>query len=278
VTFVVLVGIILLLFGVLLFREPELRRWGARVARRREGTIRAAVGRFQPRDIQRQALALIKEQSQVSIGYAHLPSDVTVFLNPDDLERLGAAREHVTRELAEQITQLDKKSAGGEVVYLLAARPQVKLEAAPLNHGTVEIAPAWLEGTSPLTAMLPTDAAGPDPTAPRLRIEPDGSEPTEVVLSGRMTIGRAPASTIPINHEGISRDHAVIEVDDDCEVTITDLGSLNGVEIGKVGRIRPKAPVRIEPGEVVRLGRHVRLELVSEKTEVQPTRGEGHGD
>lgn len=277
-TLVVLVGIILLLVGVLLFREPELRRWVASVARRREGTIRAAVGRFQPRDIQRQALALIKEQSLVSIGYAHLPSDVTVFLNPDDLERLGSAREHVTRELAEQISQLDKKSAGGEVVYLLAARPQVKLEAAQLNPGTVDIAPAWLEGTSALTAMLPTDATGPDAAAPRLRIEADGLEPTEVVLSGRMTIGRSPASRIPINHEGVSRDHAVIEVDGDSEVTITDLGSLNGVEFGNIGRIRPDAPVRIEPGEVVRLGRHVRLELVSEKTEVQPARGERHGD
>jgi hypothetical protein len=273
------VGIILLLAGAFLFREPELRRWGASVARRREGTIRAAVGRFQPRDIQRQALALIREQALVSIGYAHLPSDVTVFLNPDDLERLGAARGHVTRELAEQISQLDKKSAGGDVVYLLAARPQVQLEAAAqLNPGTVDIAPAWLEGTSALTAMLPTDAAPPDPAAPRLRIEADGLESTEVVLFGRMTIGRAPVSSIPINHEGVSRDHAVIEVDGDSEVMITDLESLNGVEIGQIGRIRPNAPVRIEPGEVVRLGRYVRLELVSDKTEVQPALEERDGD
>jgi len=272
------VVIILFLVGVLLFREPELRRWGTSVARRREGTIRAAVGRFQPRDIQRQALALVKEQSLVSIGYAYLPSDVTVFLNADDLDRLGAARGHVTRELAEQISKLDRKSAGGEVVYLLAARPQVKLEAAQLDPGTVDIAPAWLEGTSALTSMLPTDDTGPDPAAPRVRIEADGLEPTEVVLAGRMTIGRAPASSIPINHEGVSRDHAVIEVEPDSKVTITDLGSLNGVEVGKIGRIRPDGPVDLEPGEIIRLGRHVRLELVSEKTEVQPAGEERHGD
>ena len=276
-TLVVLVGIILLLVAVLVFREPELRRWGARVARRREGTVRAAVGRFQPRDIQRQALALIKEQAMVSIGYAHLPSDVKVFLNPEDLERLGAAREHVTRELAEQVTQLDKKSAGGEVAYLLAARPQIKLEAiAQLPSGTVEIAPAWLEGTSALTAMISTDDEVPDPAAQRLRIEADGLDPIEVVLHGKMTIGRAPGSTIPINHQGVSRNHAVLEAAGS-EVTITDLDSLNGVEFDGIGRIRPNAPVRIEPGEVAHLGRHVRLELISDRTEVQPAREAADG-
>ena len=273
-TLVVLIGIILVLAVVVIFREPELRRWGASLARRREGTLRAAVGRFQPRDIQRQALALIKERSLVSIGYAYLPSDVTVFLNPEDLERLGAAREDVTQELAEQISQLDKKSAGGEVVYVLAARPQVKLEAAAqLNPGIVDIAPAWLEGTSALTAMLRTEEAEPDATAPRLRITTEGLEPVEVPISGRVTIGRSPSSGVPINHQGVSRDHAAIEVDEESNVTITDLRSLNGIEIGKIGRIRPDAPVRIGPGDVVRLGRHVRLELVSEKTEAQPARG-----
>ena len=274
---VVALGIIVGLIAIILFREPELRRWMARVARRREGSLRAAIGRFQPRDIQRQALALIKEQALVSIGYAHLPSDVTVFLNPVDLERLGAAREHVIRELEEQISQLDKKSAGGETVYLMAASPKVKLDAAAqLAPGTVDIAPAWLEGTSALTAMIPTDDVDPDSAAPRLRIEADGLEPTEVVLSGQMTIGRAPTSSIPINHQGVSRDHALVEVGAESNVTITDLDSLNGVEIGGIGRIRPSAPVRIEPGNVVRLGRHVRLELTS-KTEVYPAKEE-HAD
>jgi hypothetical protein len=273
VLLIVLLVMVAVLAVALVLREPELRRWVRTVVLRREGSIRAAIGRFQPRDVQRQALALIKERALVSIGYAHLPSDVTVLLNPQDLDRLGAAREHVVRELAEQIVKLDGESAGGEVVFLLAAQPQVQLEAATqLAPGTVEIAPAWLEGTVAVTALISTDEAEPGPAAQWLRIRIDDLAPTEVPVSGRATIGRAPSSNIPINQPSVSRNHAVISVEGE-DVTITDLASRNGVEVGGIGRIRPNESVRVEPGDVVHLSRHVRLELISEQTEVYPEEG-----
>jgi hypothetical protein len=266
---IVLLGLVVLLIGVLVWREPELRRWLTTVALRREGTVRAALGRFQPRDIQRQALALTKEKALVSIGYAHLPTDITVLLNPEDLERLGAARDHICTELAAHVAELDGGSAGGEVIFLLAAKPHVELDAdRSIQPGTVGIAVAWLEGTSALTALLPTEHASTDQgDAPRVAITVDDTEPVEVALSGRMAIGRAPTSAIPINHPSISRNHAVLAVDDDSAVTITDLGSRNGVEVPRVGRLEPDTPVRISTGEALHLGRHVRLELLAGPTQ-----------
>jgi hypothetical protein len=139
----VLLLIVLVLASVLVLREPEIRRWLATVLRRREGTVRAALGRFHPRDIQRQALALIKEKALVSIGYAHLPTDITVLLSAEDYERLGTAAGHVSRELAEHVAALDGTDAGGETTYLLAAAPQIKLQAGPgVAPGAVDIAVA----------------------------------------------------------------------------------------------------------------------------------------
>jgi dual specificity MAP kinase phosphatase len=81
-----------------------------------------------------------------------------------------------------------------------------------------------------------------------------------------MTIGRAPGSAIPINHTSVSRHHAVLSVDEDSVVTITDLASRNGVEVGRLGRIAAEAPVRLQTGDTVSLGRHVRLEFLAGST------------
>jgi hypothetical protein len=268
---IVLLILALVALGTLVVREPELRRRLISGVMRGQGAVRAAFGLFSPRDLQRQALALVKEKALVSIGFAHLPTDVVVLVNPDDLEALAATREHVTRELAEQIAALDGTNAGGSTVFALGARPQVKLApSAEVPAGTVDVKAAWLEGTVAVTALLAAEE-GPAPgRGPRLRIEVDGQDPSEVVLVGRMTVGRAPGSDIAINHEGVSREHALLNVAAPGQVTIVDRGSVNGVEPEGAGRIAPNQPVPIRPGETVRLGKHVRLELVSEPTEPMP--------
>lgn len=276
-----LVLIVVVLTAAFVWREPELRRRFLAWVLRGQGLVRAAFGLFSPRDLQRQALARIKEQSKVSIGYAHLPTDIVVLLNPEDLERLGATREHVASELAEQISELAGANAGGSVVYLLGARPQVKLEAdGQVQAGTVEIRAAWLEGTVAVTALMSAaDEVPPSAPGPRLRIEAEGAEPCEVALAGRMTLGRAPRSDVPINNPGVSREHAVLVVEGPLEVTITDLNSVNGIELPGTGRIPGGKPLTIRAGEAFQFGRHVRLELVSDETELMPTGQEqGVGD
>jgi len=275
-----LIVIVLLLIAALVLREPEPRRRIAAAVLREQGAVRAGFGLFAPKDLQRQALAQIKEKALVSIGFAHLPTDVTVGVNAEDLERLGATRDEIVRELAAEMADLQGKNAGGSVIFALGARPQVKMEGNPrIQPGTVEVSAAWLEGTAAVTALLgpeETEAQGP---SLRLRIEVEGQDASEVLLAGHMVIGRAPTCDIAINHLSVSREHALLAVVDAQEGNITDLDSSNGVEIAGSGRVRPRTPTEVKVGDAVHLSKHVRLEMLSAEAPTQvATGGEEPGD
>lgn len=69
--------------------------------------------------------------------------------------------------------------------------------------------------------------------------------------AGDVTIGRHRGSGIPIDHETISRFHAVIHLGP--PHTIEDLGSANGVSVDGV-RLSPGTRQTIELGKVVMVG------------------------
>jgi hypothetical protein len=192
-------------------------------------------------------------------------------VNPDDFVALGATKDRIAEELAEQISALDGTNAGASTVYALGARPQVELVPSPKTQpGLVDVQAAWLEGTVAVTALLDAEADPVPGAGPRLRIEVDGRESTEVALAGTMTVGRAPGSDIAINHEGVSRNHAILTVADSGEISIVDCGSVNGVALEGTGRIGVGQPFPIRPGQILRLGKRVRLELVSDATQPMP--------
>lgn len=256
--------IAILLATALVLREPELRRRIVATLLRGQGAVRAAFGLFSPRDLQRQALARIKESALVSIGFAHLPTEITVLINPDDASRLGATRAHVTEELARQVVELDGTSAGGGTEFVLGAEPRVKfVEDSKIPPGTVEIESAWLEGTEMVTVLAATEdeEANPSPDSIMLRVFIDDQASSEAVLASRMRIGRAPDCDLKIDHPGVSREHLVIAVDENRTVTVTDCDSRNRVEVVGVGRIQPHTPVPVSSEGVLKLGRHVRIEL-----------------
>jgi hypothetical protein len=274
-----LIVVILLLGAALVLREPELRRRIAATVLREQGAVRAGFGLFAPKDLQRQALARIKEKALVSIGFAHLPTDVTVLLNAEDLERLGATRDDVAEELAEQMAQLQGKNAGGSVIFALGARPKVRMEGDPrVQPGTVDVRAAWLEGTAAVTALLGTEKASEPGPSMRLRIEVEGQGASEAFLAGRMVLGRAPTCDVAINHLGVSREHALLAVVDAGEASIVDLDSSNGVEIAGVGRIQPQKPIEIKVGDAFRLSKHVRLELLAAEPPTEVVTGGEEAD
>lgn len=268
-TIFVLIFIIFALLAVLVLRDPELRRKLGAVLLRRRSVVKVALGIHQPRDLQRQVMALVKEKALLSAYSAHLPTDVTVFLNPDDLDGLGATRDDFCRELVEQIADLKGADAGGELKFTLGARPQVELKPDPrLATGTVELKVAWLEGTIAVTA-LPGDESPVGPVSGlRLLVEVDGEAPREVTLIGRMTVGRDPGSDVRIDHASVSRKHAVLTVEGPEAVTIVDWDSQNGVEPEGEGKITPHTDVPMRAGQPVRLSKHVRIELISDETQV----------
>jgi len=262
----ILILIVVLLVVVLVMREPELRRRLTAGFLRGQGSVRAALGLFQPRDLQRQALAQVKDQALVSIGYAHLPTDVVVLVSPADFKRLGATHAHVASELADQISALEGDDAGGGTQFVLGGRPQVTLqEDGSVARGTVEVEAIWLEGTILATAMPEESHEDDRGDGPHLLVEVKGEAPWRLPLAGRTEIGRDPSSTVPINHPGVSRRHAVLAPEGRDGWTIVDLDSSNQVRIdGNI--IQPGAPAAVAPGQSIQLSKDVRIELVADGT------------
>ncbi|HST68069.1 MAG TPA: FHA domain-containing protein [Solirubrobacterales bacterium] len=268
VTFLILLVVALVV--VLIWREPELRRRLQSLALRRQGAARAVLGIVQPRDLQRQAIAIVKERALLSIKVAHLPTDVVIFLGDEDYDALGATRDSFVAEVAAQISALTGEDAGGDVRFVLGARPQVRLERRrSVPPGTVEAKLAWQEGTIAVTA-LQADADTPGPVGGlTLLIEEEGQPPYEVALVGRMSLGRDQASAIRILHPSVSRRHAEMAVRNPDSATITDLGSQNGVEVDGE-RARPHEEVPVHAGQPIRLSRYVTLRLLADGTEAAP--------
>ncbi len=73
---------------------------------------------------------------------------------------------------------------------------------------------------------------------------------------GRHVIGRDPTASIQLRSGDVSRQHAILEVSPEA-VTITDLGSKNGVLLkrtGKPGGVPLAGPTRVADGAVIEVG------------------------
>jgi hypothetical protein len=266
----VLLLLALALGAILVWREPELRRRLQSLALRRQGAARAMLGIVQPRDLQRQALAIVKERALLSIRVAHLPTDVVILLGDEDYEALGATRDSFVVEVAAQISSLNGEDAGGDIRFVLGARPQVTLESRQsILPGTVEAKLGWQEGTVAVTALR-SDEDTPGPVGGlTLLIEEDGRDPYEVALVGKMILGRDRDALIRVLHPSVSRRHAEMAVRDPDSATIVDLGSQNGVEVDGE-RVRPHEETPVRAGQPIRLSRYVTVRLLADGTEVAP--------
>ena len=101
-------------------------------------------------------------------------------------------------------------------------------------------------------------------------------EGTEVVL-GRTDVQQSPGTRLDLTpygaHErGVSREHAVLRFHDG-ELTVTDLGSVNGTSLN-LKRLTPNQPQRVKDGDEILLGR---LSLVI-KSDATPPASPGVND
>jgi diguanylate cyclase (GGDEF)-like protein len=79
---------------------------------------------------------------------------------------------------------------------------------------------------------------------------------------GGIRLGRAGDNAIQLPDESISRHHAFVSADDRGGAWLTDLGSTNGTYVN--GRACPgQTPIRLKPGDEVRLGLSLTLKLVA---------------
>ena len=71
---------------------------------------------------------------------------------------------------------------------------------------------------------------------------------------GRHVIGRDPTGSIQLRSGDVSRQHAILEVSA-LGVTVTDLGSKNGVMLRVAGEMRAlTGPARLDDGAVIEIG------------------------
>ncbi len=93
----------------------------------------------------------------------------------------------------------------------------------------------------------------------RERNGPDAGRVHQLRL-GRHVIGRDPTGSIQLRSGDVSRQHAILEVSA-LGVTVTDLGSKNGVMLRMAGEMRAlSGPARLADGSVIEVG-GVELEI-----------------
>lgn len=83
----------------------------------------------------------------------------------------------------------------------------------------------------------------------------------------RVSIGRDPNNDIVIDHIEVSRKHALIEVQDG-QVTITDVGSLNGTFIDGV---QISGATTVLPGQVIEVSEAIRFILAEQESKAEAT-------
>lgn len=83
----------------------------------------------------------------------------------------------------------------------------------------------------------------------------------------RVSIGRDPNNDIVIDHIEVSRKHALIEVTDG-QVTITDVGSLNGTFVDGV---QISGATAVVPGQVIEVSEAVRFVLAEQDSQAEKT-------
>ncbi|MBW2459503.1 MAG: response regulator [Deltaproteobacteria bacterium] len=84
---------------------------------------------------------------------------------------------------------------------------------------------------------------------------PDKGRTFDVTGSG--SIGRMPNLAVTLNDPDVSREHALLRVDDDEAVWVADMGSRNGIFVNNV-RVKER---RLEIGDELRLGSHAVLQV-----------------
>jgi pSer/pThr/pTyr-binding forkhead associated (FHA) protein len=142
-----------------------------------------------------------------------------------------------------------------------ACGSEVEREAVKCGSCGIQLA-----GTAQMGAVNGSDdGALPDqigPTAlPSLVVVKGPDTGERFVLQGaEVTIGRDPASDIFFNDVTVSREHAVVVLDDDA-VTVADRGSLNGTYVN--GAIVDQA--RLADGDHVQIGRFLLVFFAGEK-------------
>lgn len=184
---------------------------------------------LQPVQILRRVERAMEAERRPVGGRAGVPDQLSVRLNPADLEAFDGIADALALELADGAFAFARSHG-----YLLRDRPRVALRADPsVENGDVLVdaafgEPAGDEAVGQTRRYVPPAIEAP---AASLRVIAGDGTSRVVALDGRrLTIGRAPDNGLVLAEGGASRHHALIRARDR-SLVLADLGSTNGTRV-----------------------------------------------
>lgn len=244
-----------------------LRNLEARIEGLVEGVFsRAFSSQVQPVEIARKLAKEMDSHKTASVSQVYAPNSYTVWLSPEDHERLAGYTRSLTQELSAYLLEHARRQD-----YALLTRPEVNIEVDErLRLGEFGIQPRLVK---PPVRQGETGGQGKHghtsvyTAAPEKSKEPRGSRrhaapltqtraivslhDRRYVLDGPTAVlGRSRECDCVFDDQNVSRRHAELRRNSSGDWQIVDLGSTNGVKVN--GR-RVEAS-RLAPGDDVDLG------------------------
>ncbi len=241
-----------------------LRNLEAKIEGLVEGVFsRAFSSQVQPVEIARKLAKEMDSHRTASVSQTYAPNHYTVWLSPEDHERLEGYERSLAQELSSYLLEHARRQD-----YALLTRPEVLIESDDrLRLGEFGIQPRLVKpparqgdsGEQGRPGHTMVYSAPPKDSKPK---RPKSAPLTEtraiVALGDRRYVLDGPAAVLGRSREcdcvlddgNISRRHAELTRASNGDWTITDLGSTNGVKVNG----RKLSSARVSPGDEVVLG------------------------
>ncbi len=244
-----------------------LRNLEARIEGLVEGVFsRAFSSQVQPVEIARKLAKEMDSHKTASVSQVYAPNAYTVWLSPEDHERLSGYTRSLTQELSAYLLEHARRQD-----YALLTRPEVTIEVDDrLRLGEFGIQPRLVKppvrqgesGEQGRHGHTMVYSAAPEKTK-----EPRGSKrhaapltqtraivsmhDRRYVLDGPVAVlGRSRECDCVFDDQNVSRRHAELRRNSSGDWQIVDLGSTNGVKVNG----RRVDTSRLAPGDDVNLG------------------------
>jgi Protein of unknown function (DUF3662)/FHA domain len=163
----------------------------------------------EPAQIARKLVSTMEAQTRADNGRLSAPSAYSVYVSPEDFERLAEHSEYLRRAWAELLHDLAAKVG----VTLTDGEPRVAMaprESVPLGAVAIEVGEGATRTAHFSLRML------------------KGVPPDRVYsIQGTTRVGRGEESEIVLVDPSVSRAHAIVEIDG-VKPVVRDLGSTNG--------------------------------------------------
>lgn len=241
-----------------------LRNLEARIEGLVEGIFnRAFSSQVQPVEIARKLAKEMDSHQTASVAQTYVPNQYTVWLSPDDHERLAGYERSLAGELSAYLLEHARRHD-----YALLTRPEVELDVddrlrlGEFGIQTRMVKPPARQGERPsqgdpghTMVYSPPPRGGKERSKPGERLVSTRAivsvgERRYVLDGPTAVLGRSQECDCVIDNQDVSRRHAELRRGSNGDWQIVDLRSTNGIKVND----RRVDSARLSPGDRVTLG------------------------